>query len=169
MKGYSEKEVFSEYELAKLDAARGYVERLDETKIQGTIRCHELTRAVGRVLGLAHEDGTYCPAGTEGGVDHSWLLTPHDKGKGKISGHSILDVYSVGRLPQVQLLFCGLTVPHHLGFLPRGEREDVDERMVLRLMQAMMPDYARFHGKPPLTVLDAWFPRVDHFSLEKVG
>lgn len=168
MKGYSEREVFTELELGKLAAAISYVGRLDESKMEGVVRCHELARAVGRILRLAHEDGMYCPAGSEGGINHTWLLVPHE-GKGKIAGHSILDVYSVGRLPQVELLHCGLTVPHHVCFMPRTERNDIDERMVLRLIQAMMPDYARFHGKPPLTMLDQWFPRIDHFSLGKVG
>jgi hypothetical protein len=155
VRGYSEKQVFTSFELDRLDRARDYVARVDESKISGVIRCHELVRAVGRLLQLAHEDGIYAAAGSEGGVDHSWLLVPHDSG---VAGHSILDVYSVGRLPQVQLLYCGLTVPHHVSFVPRGERSDIDDAMVWHLMQIMLP-----------TCDLASFPPVAHFELSGGG
>ena len=168
VRGYSEKEVFTSFELGKLGAARDYVARIDEAKIAGIIRCHELVRAVGRLLQLAHEDGVYAAAGSAGGVDHSWLLVPHSS-KTSVAGYSILDVYAVGRLPQVQLLHCGLTVPHHASFIPRGERSDVDKVMVLRLMQTMLPMYSKTRfpprGKPSASVLVRWFPPVAHFQL----
>lgn len=169
MKSYSEAEVFSASELAPFKAAQAYVDRLDERRLADssgvvkTIRCHELTRAVGRLLKLAHEDGVYCPAESNGGgVDHSWLCVPHH-GDGRISNFSILDVYSVGRLPQVQLLYCGLTVPHHLEFMPRAERTDIDEEMVLQLIRAMLP-IEPMQEQIPLQTIARLYPRLDYFN-----
>lgn len=60
------------------------------------IRCHEMARAAGRVLGLEVVDGV-C-----GAVQHSWLtLKAHQD---ETEREFILDVYAVGRLPPVQLV-----------------------------------------------------------------
>lgn len=132
MKGYSETEIFTPAELDVLARATRLVAKIDAGKFGSVIRCHELARAVGRLLDLRHEDGIYSANASDGGVDHSWLLVPNSWG-----GVSILDVYAVGRLPQVQLVYCGVTVPHHRCFLPRAMREDIDAEVVSKLAAAM--------------------------------
>lgn len=60
------------------------------------IRCHEMARAVGRILDLPVVDGV-C-----GAVQHSWLtIKAHQD---PTEREFILDVYAVGRLPPVQLV-----------------------------------------------------------------
>jgi hypothetical protein len=132
MKGYSEKEIFTRAELDVLARASHLVAKIDVEDFETTIRCHELARAVGRLLGLRHEDGVYSANASDGGVDHSWLLVPNSWG-----GCSILDVYAVGRLPQVQLVYCGVTVPHHQCFLARAERDDIDVEVMNKLAAVM--------------------------------
>lgn len=132
MKSYSEKEVFTSAELDALARASRLVAKIDARDFESVIRCHELARAVGRLLDLRHEDGVYSANASDGGVDHSWLFVPNSWG-----GCSILDVYAVGRLPQVQLVYCGVTVPHHRCFLARGERDDIDGQVVDKLVAAM--------------------------------
>ncbi|MGE0493243.1 MAG: hypothetical protein AB7S38_28805 [Vulcanimicrobiota bacterium] len=52
------------------------------------VRCHELARAVGRVLNLEVVDGQFHA------WDHSWLIVPR----------CVLDVYAVGQEPMVLLV-----------------------------------------------------------------
>ncbi len=145
MKSYSEREVFEARELAILKRATELVALVEDERFAFVIRCHELARAVGRILRLPHEDGKYTvlperttESGTvkrEGGVDHSWLLVERER---RTEAPSILDVYAVGQMPQVQLCASALTVPHHRQFVPGPERADIDEDAVLLLMQAML-------------------------------
>jgi len=138
MRSYSETKVFTPEELSLLERARAYVVRVDESAFDSPIRCHELARAVGKLLGLEHEDGVYSlMPEIGGGVDHSWLLVPREGKNGIRTGCSVLDVYAVGRLPQVQLVHCAYTVPHHRLFIKRGERDDIDTVTVQRLVQMM--------------------------------
>lgn len=88
------------FSLEELDAwtrVHRFIEELYEPKDK-RFRCHELARAMGRVLELP------CEAGYFGNVEHTWLWTrPLLQGaSGKPS--NILDVYVPGALPQVQLL-----------------------------------------------------------------
>jgi len=138
MKSYSETNVFTTDELALLGRATAYVARVDEDAFKEPIRCHELARAVGRLLRLEYEDGVYSLLPEiGGGIDHSWLLVPRDTKGGIRVGCSILDVYAIGSLPQVQLLHCGTTAPHHENFINRGKRDDIDEVVVEQLVQMM--------------------------------
>ncbi len=95
MIGYAERECFDAAELKLLRRASELVALAPYELPSGTVRCHELTRAVGRILDLPVQDGHH------GAVQHSWLWT----GKFPVeSKHpNILDVYCVGRMPQVQL------------------------------------------------------------------
>lgn len=138
MKSYSETNVFTPEELALFGRATAYVARVDESVFKEPVRCHELARAVGTLLGLEYEDGVYsCLPEIGGGVDHSWLLVPRKDRNNVCVGYSILDVYAVGSLPQAQMLCCGTTAPHHRNFIKREERTDIDEMIVKRLVQMM--------------------------------
>lgn len=138
MRSYSETKVFTPEELSLLERARAYVVRVDESAFDSPIRCHELARAVGKLLGLQYEDGVYSLLPEiGGGVDHSWLIVPRDF-KGERVGCSILDVYAVGTLPQVRLLDgSSHSVPHGRNFIKQCKRDDIDEVTVERLVQMM--------------------------------
>jgi hypothetical protein len=98
------------------------------------LRCHELARAVGEVLGLAVQDGHY------GAVEHSWLWTTKDP-----PYTAILDVYCVGSLPQVRLLDGWALLPHlrtkedglpaiRTAYVPGELRTDIDEAKIRELV-----------------------------------
>lgn len=122
MLSYSHTEVFSQAEINLLAQA---IKLVDAVKEGGSvIRCHELARAVGRVLDLPVEDGYY------GFVDHSWCWTrPVDRRPPtpRIGWPNILDVYCVGQLPMVQLVASEPSGLPHVGWAYRTgpKREDI--------------------------------------------
>lgn len=105
------------------------------------IRCHELARATARVitrpdrwawtgfLRLTVEDGRFCP--WQGGlsIDHSWIEIV-DSAQHVIS---FLDVYAIGRMPQVQLIQDDMrsayrfTASYYVGAKREDIRHDVVE------------------------------------------
>ncbi len=91
------------------------------------LRCHEVARAVGSFLHLEVVDGKF------GNVEHSWLLIQRDKNL-----PYILDTYSVGRLPTVQLMdpFWGL--PHTKWYKAGAPRKDIRENMVSHLRSILI-------------------------------
>ncbi len=109
MIGYAQREIFTPRELKLLDCAETLV-AIAPYEIDGDlVRCHELARAVGAVLGLQHEDGRY------GFVDHTWLWT--SKLSERVAPWDlphVLDVYVPGGMPQVQLIDAA-----HAGLPPR--------------------------------------------------
>lgn len=122
MKNYAEHEVFKSGELVYFLTAQELVRRIpDDFMADGwELRCHEVARAVGLRLGLKVIDGK------SGGVDHSWLLT---------ASSNILDVYVVGRLPQVQLVDMACTGPRHdLVYVPGEPRTDIDGAVLWKLL-----------------------------------
>lgn len=144
MKSYSAIEIFSERELALLERATRMVAALPEHHGRvtmpptGIIRCHELARAVGRLLDLPYQDGHY------GFVEHTWLWTaPFDRQRipdlVTYRVPNILDVYAVGKLPQVQLVHARSVTLPHLGWAwrPGDTRGDTDEGMVHTLHKLM--------------------------------
>jgi hypothetical protein len=137
MKSYSETDVFTSKELTLLKVAQSCVEHVQHRE-GVTIRCHELARAVGKVLKLDVVDGSY------GFVDHSWLwTTPCPKrlvGSDLYVGFpNILDVYSVGQLPMVRLVACDHPQLPHLGwaYRPGSPRTDINHRLVVMLIKDM--------------------------------
>ena len=133
MEGYAKTHIFKARELVLLDRATIFVKRIRDREPE--IRCHELARAVGRVLHLEVQDGYY------GYVDHSWLWISHLE-----VGHSdrmglpnILDVYSVGQLPVVRLVDCAHSQLPHAGFAyrPGVFRSDINESLVTKLVVGM--------------------------------
>lgn len=135
MIGYSEMKVFSPHERYLWDRATRLVGLVDHADFPD-LRCHELARAVGRVLELPVQDGYY------GFVDHSWLWTRHLERKIGSFGFPhvfphVLDVYSVGSLPMVRLVDGEHTSLPHVGwaYRPGDPRSDVDERTVDALVR----------------------------------
>jgi len=133
MMGYSATDVFTKKEQVLLSMAKVLVECLPE--IPG-LRCHEVARAVGTVLGLETQDGHYGP------VEHSWLVVP-PRSMGR--GPGVLDVYSVGSLPTVRLCDGFLLLPYAKEFQPGIPRQDIDEGLVMDLIDCM---HARLLGAP---------------------
>ncbi len=135
MRSYSARHVFAQSLLDLLAAATAFVDRVVESEEE--IRCHELTRAAAIVLGLPPacvQDGYY------GFADHSWLWVPSPPKQPvtkRLGWPHALDVYCVGRLPQVQLVACDNPGLPHVGwsYRPDSPRTDVDQRVVDRLVR----------------------------------
>ncbi|MHA1573147.1 MAG: hypothetical protein ACTSX8_04065 [Alphaproteobacteria bacterium] len=127
MKGYAEEEVFDERMMQLHREAQRLVASLPRDR-RSKLRCHELARAVGRVLQLTVVDGKY------GVVEHSWL---------SVTDTVILDVYVPGRAPMVQLLELHWALPHTKGYRPGAHVPSCeDTRCNQRLEHA-----ERYHGR----------------------
>lgn len=129
MIGYAERHVFTMREKDLLRRARLLVERAPYEAFGEPVRCHELARAVGRVLDLEHQDGRF------GFVEHTWLWTERlsDKFAPPWVLPRILDVYVPGSLPQVQLVdtASGLPPRYYLSnVFDVVIREDVIEEII---------------------------------------
>lgn len=123
MRSYSETQVFKSHELEMLGRAADLVRALPD--VPG-LRCHEVARAIGEVLGLQVQDGKY------GWCNHSWLWT-----RPWVAGSyppSILDPYAVGSMPQVKLVDMGFPA-HRDAYIPGDERDDIDREMVKALIR----------------------------------
>lgn len=119
MKTYSEREVFPPEDVRAFNKATVIVRHLPDAGPDGReLRCHEVVRVVGHFLHLPFWDGRY-----ELGAEHSWLETT--------SGH-ILDVYTVGRLPPVQLIAVVPTMPTRYRILHFRDdvRQDTIEHLI---------------------------------------
>jgi hypothetical protein len=119
--------VLSERDKGLLRRAEALVASLPDEATPGEVRCHELARAVGRVLGLPVQDGRY------GMVEHSWLWTEEPRGRQP----NVIDVYAVGRLPMVQLVDMGHFLPENRSYVPGPERDDVRGDVVDLLVESM--------------------------------
>ena len=131
-KSYAERHVFSQHEMGLLDLATNLVLRAPYEINGNVVRCHELARVVGEILGLEVQDGRY------GFVEHSWLWTAppvFKQDKDKVVLPKILDVYVPGGLPQVQLFDISVAVPmnHTYG----NPRSDIDEDVLKVLRMAL--------------------------------
>jgi hypothetical protein len=130
MKGYSETHGFLPEEVALFEKAKRLVGAVEDDR-ETRIRSHELARAVGQVLRLPVVDGVY------GAVDHSWCLVERTHGP-MLRTTSVLDVYCVGRLPQVQLVDVVDAVLGHRGmYQERARREDIDARRLMEIVAVM--------------------------------
>lgn len=118
MKSYSEATIFTRREMLLLKQAKQLVGSIPDRQDAADIRCHELARAVGVVLGLTYIDGKF------GFVEHTWLSTFRDRG----DKENILDVYAVGMMPMVILVDA-----HHLTLqLPRLYKPSKEARKDIR-------------------------------------
>lgn len=125
-----------------LELAQMAVAFLPDSIDPETIRCHELARALTQQLPGMHRlvDGRY------GQVDHSWIELP-------LGGAGyILDVYAVGRLPQVQLLqkhpFLEAVTALYKPGSPRNDiRRNVVEAMNEHLNRTFRPRMKRLENR----------------------
>ena len=123
MRGYAATAIFTAEERLLLGEAERFVARLYDP--DGEVRCHEVARAFQetwpeyRGIALEVVDGTF------GIVDHSWIEAWNGPRK------SVLDVYSVGRLPIVQLIHVNFKFP--LPFNSGKPRDDVRRDVISQL------------------------------------
>ena len=129
MRSYSETNVFSSKELDLLQKAIYLVAEIpDMTPI---LRCHEVARIIGSLLNLQVQDGHYGP------VEHSWLwMKPWKNGK---YPPNILDVYSVGSLPQVKLVNFSTILPDDNAYKPGPVRDDIRQNVVSDIISSLHP------------------------------
>ena len=123
---YTEAEVVTKLEVESLKHATSLVALCPGKIARKWVRCHELARAVGQVLGLEVVDGSY------GAMEHSWLLVRAGDTPSRLL---ILDVYVPAALPQVQLRPYWLGAP--VMYRPGAKRKDVRTKVVEQLVEAM--------------------------------
>jgi hypothetical protein len=128
MDSYSERQMFTKRELALLRAAEVCVRAATDPDPNNPVRCHELARAVARTLDLEASTAVQFQDGYYGHVEHSWLwTTPVDPVRllRRAAWPTILDVYSVGRLPMVQLVAARPgALPHERGAFTLDDPRD---------------------------------------------
>lgn len=127
MRSIAETEVFTKRALQLLEGARIIVDRLPTRDHHGgLLRCHEVARVVGSCLELEVIDGRY-----EYGHEHSWCIVHHQPGDP--TRWSILDPYTIGRIPPVQLVAVLHTMPNR--YFPEARRTDIRDDVVQRLIK----------------------------------
>ena len=117
---YAERACFQPSHLRALTRAQELVARVSDTW-GNELRCHELARAVQRVLGdgsLTVVDG-HC-----GPIEHSWL---------RFSDGAILDPYVPGRLPAVQIVDAIVAAAYRVGTPRRDIRRSILDRLVVEM------------------------------------
>lgn len=117
---YAERVCFQPSHLRLLTCVEMYVARVSNGW-GNELRCHELARAVRRVVAdrtLVVVDG-HC-----GPVEHSWL---------RCSNGVILDAYTPGRLPAVQLVDPLVGPMYRPGSLRRDVRQPIVDRLVVEM------------------------------------
>lgn len=128
MISYNEDNTFMPWAVDAFKQAQRIVVAIPDQNLE--LRCHEVARVVRDVLRhprFGVVDGVYVGDGP--GVDHSWLVA---SGATRMARLAILDVYAVGRLPQVQLVAgdMGLASMYRAG----PARSDIDDALVERLV-----------------------------------
>lgn len=141
MKGYAETDIFGSWEMERLDHATRLIAWIQPDSRHEPVRCHELTRAVAHILRRDLTDGVdiIVDDGQYGMVDHSWMWLKPPSRCGLVT--SILDVYAVARLPQVQLVsfqVLGTRKVNDVSYRSGPERTDIDEKVVNHLVYHMM-------------------------------
>lgn len=133
VRGYAERKMIPSAIREKFELAARLVQCLDSLPedVQQRVRCHELARAVAKTLYISGVvDGKY------GIVDHSWIeLFARDEG---YRDRYILDVYSCGRLPMVQVLDTFFGLKHADLYVTGPLRDDIDDAMVGVLRDVML-------------------------------
>jgi len=125
MRGFFERAHLTSYLMRCYHMAVCLVEKIDEYDDLSYIRCHELARAVKTTM--FGDDEAQIVDGLMNSVDHTWILL--------FTHGVILDVYTPGRLPMVQMI-------HHHTFIARqyavgAARTDIREDVVKMLMDKM--------------------------------
>jgi hypothetical protein len=136
MEGWAVRKIFGKDVLATMYDVDRWMFEIDVSWSLDEIRCHELARAVAIRLDLDIRGKTLSPQIIDGQVDaveHTWILL-NDKGK-----RALLDVYTPGRMPQVQLIDCHWTVAKNYkkGEFRTDIRLDVVDRLVEELRKCL--------------------------------
>jgi hypothetical protein len=143
MQNYSALEVFPQ----EIQRARELIERAWDLipDSEGMLRCHELARVAQDLLSHSPNPSlqTVVMDGKYGAVEHSWLMFPWSP-----ETH-ILDVYCVGRLPQVQLTILACPGTDTL-YRPGKPREDIDHVLVKRLACTILLKLEGWEAMRPL-------------------
>ena len=117
---YAERSCFRPAHLCAFTRVQEIVARVSDAW-GNELRCHELARAVQRVLAdntIVVVDG-HC-----GPVEHSWL---------RFSDGAILDPYVPGRLPAVQIVDEVVAALYRKGALRRDLRRSIIDRLVIEM------------------------------------
>lgn len=126
MKSYAET-VIARWELDLFHKAEKIVKLFPYQDGKGRlIRCHEVARAVGHILGLPVQDGHH------GLSEHSWLWTEEPRG----FMPNLIDVYSVGRLPIVQIVDMRHLRLYSMDYKIGKRRRDIRRGVVRALIEA---------------------------------
>ncbi len=143
MTPYVQREVFKAFDQVVWGRARRAVNAIGN-EWGNELRCHELARAVHRLLDLPV---LTVIDGQLGAIEHTWLelIVPvpevDQAREGRKARKAIIDVYTPGRLPQVQLID-----PFPLMrplYEPGPVRTDVRLAIVEQLYQEMRANYIR--------------------------
>jgi len=133
MTPYVVQEVFNAYELELFERAQHLVTFIPAKFDDEWVRCHEVARAVAKLLGIPPNqvaDGWY------GQAEHSWIWTSR-KEFGLVP--NVLDTYAIGRVPQVQLIHSSPYIPFEYR---RGDpRSDIKLRVVNKLVSIMRREH----------------------------
>lgn len=149
MLGHTHNDILLPEEIDYWKRATELVAKIDESLVKvDDLRCHEVTRAVALRLGLMN----YVVDGKFSHCDHSWIVLPtfdkfpfysaHEEPpeqKKRLRG-TVLDCYSVARVPLVQLVVGHIfTVDEQRKLYQVGvRREDINETLITRLTYMMM-------------------------------
>lgn len=130
MISFAERECFSAQARAIWLAATILVNRVSAAW-SDELRCHELARAIQTCLQSEGHRVTLVD-GRLWIVEHSWLKIP--SGRDSLMP-PILDVYCLGRLPQVQLIDDHMVIAR--GYEPGPLRTDIRQDIIDRLVKEM--------------------------------
>ncbi|HSN25518.1 MAG TPA: hypothetical protein VLT45_04510 [Kofleriaceae bacterium] len=132
MWSYSERKVFDSHHMLVYEQACKLVDAitpgLAEFRAPGQdieLRCHELARAVS--LALAAHHTLIVIDGKLGPIEHTWLWIATER-------PMILDVYTPGRMPQVQLIDVLVSLSG-TGYVRGRQRRDIDHPRVDALVE----------------------------------
>ena len=126
MKSHHES-MFTPRQLALYRLATRIFDAIPQARPIEQFRCHEVARAVGKLLELRIEDGKY------GQVDHSWCLLEGVQ-------PAILDPYAIGCMPPVRLVSFDGLLPHSRLYLVGPVRTDIDEKLVEAVFVRLQPN-----------------------------
>lgn len=140
MKSYAERQIFHVVAQAIWADAVDLVRRVSD-RWGNEVRCHELARAALQALQVLNQNKlneAHASLGIVDGqlwaIEHTWLTyTCNDK---EAPRRFILDVYTPGRLPQVQLLD-GEHFAICRGYEPGEARKDIDIGLFGKLLHEM--------------------------------
>lgn len=143
MKSYAERESFTDGALQLHQLANRIVACIPHSIGSEEIRCHELARAVAKLLRseLPAGDELHVQDGHFGILEHSWI----EYHTAIESAHRcfLLDVYAPGVHPQVLLIDTTVIIRDAIRHVPQGPRDDINEDVIHRIVEAVRPCITR--------------------------